>query len=409
MAQPERGERGRVTQGTATQRDDLYRLLVEHVRDYAIFLLDPQGYVLTWNEGAQRIKGYQAHQIIGQHFSRFYPPEAVQRGTPQHGLRVAAAEGRWEEENWRVRQDGTRFWANVVLTALHDDDGTLVAYAKVTRDLTERKRAEEERLRLVEREQQARAEAKAAQGLVQAQEEFLAVAAHELKTPMTGAKLAAQLLLRRARRQGFDPAQMQQALRTIMQQIDTLERLVVQLLETARVQAERLGLRREPTNVTALVRGAVAAAQARTERHQVTLEAPEEVWAEVDAPRLEQVVTNLLDNALKFSPNGGRIVVQVGTPTPESVEVAVQDQGIGVPQEHRAHLFERFYQAHGATHQSGLGLGLYISREIVLRHGGTIRAEFPLQGGTRMVVTAAAAGAHRQRPTAPRAEETDDA
>jgi PAS domain S-box-containing protein len=115
----------------------------QHVQDYAIFLLDPQGYVLTWNEAAQRIKGYQAHEILGQHFSCFYPPEEVRRGTPASGLRVAAQEGRWEHEGWRVRKDGTRFWADVVLTALYDDDGTLVGFAKVTRDLSERKRAEE--------------------------------------------------------------------------------------------------------------------------------------------------------------------------------------------------------------------------------------------------------------------------
>ena len=107
---------GEPGQGTPTQRDDLYRLLVQHVKDYAIFLLDPQGYVLTWNEGAQRIKGYQAHEILGQHFSRFYPPEEVRRGTPASGLRVAAQEGRWEHEGWRVRKDGTRFWADVVIT-----------------------------------------------------------------------------------------------------------------------------------------------------------------------------------------------------------------------------------------------------------------------------------------------------
>lgn len=141
------------------QRDDLYRLLVQHVKDYAIFLLDPRGYILTWNEGAQRIKGYLPHEIIGQHFSRFYPPEAIQRGTPAHGLRVAARDGRWDEENWRVRKDGSRFWGDVVITALYADDGTLAGFAKVTRDLTERKRAEEERIRLVERERQARAEA----------------------------------------------------------------------------------------------------------------------------------------------------------------------------------------------------------------------------------------------------------
>jgi PAS domain S-box-containing protein len=375
-------------QGTSTQRDDLYRLLVQHVKDYAIFLLDPQGYIRTWNEGAQRIKGYLPHEIIGQHFSRFYPPEAMQRGTPAHGLSVAARDGRWEEENWRVRKDGSRFWADVVITALYADDGTLTGFAKVTRDLTERKRAEEERLRLVERERQARAEAAAAEALVRAQDVFLAVAAHELKTPMTGAKIATQLLLRRFAQCGAaNPDQLQWALQTIDQQIGRLGRLVSQLLETARLQADRLSLEPAPTDVTALLRAAVDQAQARTKQHEVALSAPDELWAEVDAARLEQVVANLLDNALKFSPQGGRIEVTLHRPTAEHLELAVRDQGIGVPEEHRPHLFERFYQAHASTHRSGLGLGLYISREIVARHGGEIAADFPLEGGTRIVVT----------------------
>jgi PAS domain S-box-containing protein len=116
---------------------------VEGVSDYAIFMLDPNGYVMTWNSGAERIPGYQANEIIGQHFSKFYPPEALHRHLPEHELRVASAEGRFEDEGWRVRKDGTRFWANVVISALRDNAGELRGFAKVTRDLTQRREQEE--------------------------------------------------------------------------------------------------------------------------------------------------------------------------------------------------------------------------------------------------------------------------
>src|SRR5205085_2721122 len=135
-------------------------------KDYAIYLLDPEGRVSTWNAGAERIKGYAAAEVIGQHFSRFYPAEAIQSGWPDHELRVARAEGRFEEEGWRVRKDGTHFWASVVITALYDRDGQFYGYAKVTRDLTERKRVEE--LEAGERQMN----------------EFLAMLAHELRNPL---------------------------------------------------------------------------------------------------------------------------------------------------------------------------------------------------------------------------------
>ncbi|HEX6736913.1 MAG TPA: GAF domain-containing protein, partial [Vicinamibacteria bacterium] len=141
---------------------DLFRLLVESVADYAIFLLDPGGHIRTWNEGARRIKGYTAEEVVGRHFALFYTPEDARRGKPARGLRTAAAQGRWEDEGWRVRKDGTRFWASAVLTALRDADGRLVGFAKVTRDLTERKRAEDERAALLARERAARAAAEAA-------------------------------------------------------------------------------------------------------------------------------------------------------------------------------------------------------------------------------------------------------
>src|SRR6266436_620940 len=121
------------------QSDDLLRLLIDSVRDYAIILMDPEGKIISWSAGAERLKGYRADEIIGQHFSRFYPKEDVQRGKPENELKVATAEGRFEDEGWRVRKDGTRFWANVVITAVKDDQGRLYGFGKVTRDLTERK------------------------------------------------------------------------------------------------------------------------------------------------------------------------------------------------------------------------------------------------------------------------------
>jgi formate hydrogenlyase transcriptional activator len=129
---------------TALRRsEEQFRLLVEGAPDYAIFMIDPQGRVATWNRGAERIKGYRAEEIIGQHFSKFYPQESLERGKPQHELEVAAAEGRFEDEGWRIRKDGSRFWANVIITALRGQDGQLVGFSKVTRDFTDRKRAEE--------------------------------------------------------------------------------------------------------------------------------------------------------------------------------------------------------------------------------------------------------------------------
>ena len=163
--------------------------------------------------------------------------------------------------------------------------------------------------------------------------------------------------------------------------------LKIALADRLHVQGVPVKLERRMINITQLVGQLGEQAQAQTEKHQLVVSAGEEVWAEVDALRLEQVVQNLLENAIKFSPEGGRIDIRVCQPTRQTLHLLVRDRGLGVAPEHRPHLFERFYQAHGSSHQSGLGLGLYISRTIVEQHGGTIRAEFPPDGGTRMVVT----------------------
>ncbi len=376
----------------------MFRLLVEHVKDYAIFMLDPDGRVMSWNDGAERIKGYRADEIIGKHFSIFYTPDDVRRGHPLEVLRAAELEGRYAEEAWRVRKDGSRFWASLVVTAIRSDrTGEVIGFAKVTRDLTERKRVEEERIALLQQERAAREEAEAALALIRearqetavaeeairARDEFLSIAAHELKTPLTGVKAAAQLLMRRAARGGTLEPSMRDALEIVERQVDKLGLLVTHLLETVRLQADKLELAHAPADVVLMVKEAVGPIAVATGR-QIDVSGPPSLIADVDRLRLEQVVTNLIDNAVKYSPGTAPIEVMLSRPDAATVGLAVRDHGVGVPPEKRAQLFERYYQAH--TDRSGMGLGLYISRVIVEKHGGTIAAEFPPDGGSRFVV-----------------------
>jgi signal transduction histidine kinase len=213
------------------------------------------------------------------------------------------------------------------------------------------------------------------------------VAAHELKTPMTSLWGTAQVVLRRIERDGtIDGQRLERAFRTMNDQSLKMSRLVEQLLDVSRVGAGRLELDPQAADLRALLEEAVASAQARTGRHTVTLAAPPgPMMAVFDPLRLEQVLTNLLDNAIKYSPNGGPIEVILERDE-AAARIAVRDRGLGIPEEHRERVFDRFHQAHVGGHFSGMGLGLYISRQIVELHGGRIWAEFPQDGGTRFAV-----------------------
>ncbi|MDQ6674131.1 MAG: GAF domain-containing protein [Chloroflexota bacterium] len=229
-----------------------------------------------------------------------------------------------------------------------------------------------------------------ARAAVSIRDEFMSVAAHELKTPMTSLRGYAQLLGREFDRgAAADPVRLRRAALTIQVQSDKLARLVGQLLDLSRIEAGKLAIERKPTDLSALVRDVVDAARSQLKQHELVASLPEAVWVPIDPLRIEQVVTNLLDNAIKYSPEAGRIDVALSEYA-QRVEFSVQDHGLGVAPEHRTHIFDRFYQAHAGgalTSMAGMGLGLYISRQIVDLHRGTIRAEFPVEGGTRFVVS----------------------
>jgi signal transduction histidine kinase len=223
---------------------------------------------------------------------------------------------------------------------------------------------------------------------IRAREEFLTVAAHELKTPLTSLRGFSQLTIRQLDRDDRpDPRRVRHALQRVEEQSGRLSRLVSQLLDVSTMEDGGLVLERSPTDLVGLVRGVVAAAQARTGRHTLTVHAPSEVLARVDPLRLSQVVTNLVDNAIKFSPNGGPIDVEISTSPRSTARVAVTDRGIGIKAKDRERVFERFPPTRVGDHAAGMGLGLWISRRIVDLHGGRIAVETPAGGGTRLVVS----------------------
>ena len=227
-----------------------------------------------------------------------------------------------------------------------------------------------------------------AQEAIQMREEFLSVASHELKTPVTSMRGYIQLMIRRFRTGNEpDPARLERAFQVLDDQSAKLSRLVSQLLDVSRLQAGKLVLEPCDTDITALIASVVARAESATPNRKIELRAEAGIDARVDPLRLEQVVTNLVDNALKYSPEEGRIEVEASRLPDGVVVIAVRDWGQGIPPEHRDHIFDRFHQASEQNFASGMGLGLYISREIVELHGGEITAEFPKDGGSRFVVT----------------------
>lgn len=353
-----------------------FRLLVDAVEDYAIFLLDPEGRVLTWNRGAERIKGYSADEILGQHFSVFYVPEEREAGRPMRLLRLAAQHGRYEDEGWRVRRDGTRFWADVIVTALLDEHGVPYAYAKITRDLTERRAAEEQQRALMV-EQRARA---AAEEALHARDRFLSIAAHELKTPVASLQLSAESMIRARSADRLDDERLDTGLRRMAKAADRLGALVRELLDVSRLTAEHAPLELKPTDLAALVRDVVARFEEQGDVDRIRFIGPDVLWLPGDAARLDQVVTNLVDNAMKYSANEAPIEVELRDDG-DAVTLEVRDRGIGLDETTLDRIFEPFGRAENAEHIQGMGLGLFITQQIVTRHGGTISAEKRPDGG----------------------------
>ncbi len=340
------------------EREEIFRLLVASVTEYAIFVLDPKGRVVTWNDGAERLKRYRRDEILGRHFSVFYEPADVTAGRPEWVLAQAAANGHYGEEGWRVRKDGSRFWASILLTALWDDSRQLRGFAKITRDLTE-KHAQMERLAELE----------------SAKSHFLRLASHELGGPLSIIRGYTSMLAEGW--WGESTPEQAKAYRVLDNKAQHMVWLVNQLLEASRLEDTEMPADLRPIDLRRPVEEAFE--EARTlapPTHRLVLEVPAgPVVAQADQQMVLSILQNLLTNAVKYSPTGGTITCAVNA-NPSRALVRVTDTGIGIGEADMARLFTRFGRIVTPDNSdiAGAGLGLYLSPELAWRQRGDLTA-----------------------------------
>jgi PAS domain S-box-containing protein len=379
----------RIAQQALLEAERSFRFLVQSVTDYAIYMLDPSGRVTSWNAGAERIKGYRPDEIIGQHFSRFYAPEDFDAGVPKRALETARKTGRYEAEGWRVRKDGTHFWASVVIDAIKDDNGELIGFAKITRDMTEKR---ENQLRLEEsREQLYRSQKMEALG------QLTGGLAHDFNNLLTAIMGASELALRSL----DDPEKLKRMLDGVRGSAQRGASLTKQLLAFARAQQleiKQIDLQPFFAEVTTLVRPSIRS------NIELVIETSDQLWpVDADAGALELAILNLAFNARDAMKDGGSLkisahnVVLDGKPDGlkgEHVAVTVADTGTGMTAEVRERVFEPFFTTKGFGEGTGLGLSQVFGFANQIGGGITVDSK-PGQGATFILYLPASKGSVR--------------
>ena len=361
--------------------EESFRLMVESVTDYAIVMLDPEGLVVSWNAGAERIKGYSAEEIVGQHFSRFYPQEDIQSGKPQRDLDVVAAKGQFEDEGWRVRQDGSAFWANVVFTAIRDQSGRLRGFAKLTRDLTEPMKIEATLTKAKD----------AADAANQAKSAFLATMSHELRTPMNAILGYSEILMEDAQDKGqeeFIPD-----LEKIHASGNHLLSLINNILDLSKIEAGKMDLFLESFGISRVIEDVVSTIRPLVEKNANTLQvhcAADLGTMHADLTKVRQSLFNLLSNACKFTENG-TITLEASRELLGGVDwikFSVSDTGIGMAPDQMEKLFQPFVQGDASTSRKfgGTGLGMTITHRFCQMMGGEITADSEPGRGTTFTI-----------------------
>lgn len=379
------------------QSQERYRLLVDNIKDYSILFLDPKGRITSWNAGAAKITGYSAKEVLGAHVSKFYTKEDLAARRLENELRIATNVGRYEEEGKRVRKDGTVYWANVVLTSVKDDQGNLLGFSKVTRDLTEKKKAEDalkaayaDLEKRIEERTRELSEAKArAESAVKIRDNFFSMASHELKTPLSSLKMQIQLRKRSVKRGKLDefaPENLLNLCNEDERQVNRLSFLVDNMLDISKLTAEALKLVYEKHALGDIVRDVVSRLQPilLESGNEISLKVMEPIEGCWDRHRLEQVFTNLLSNTGKYAP-GKPVEIEVAMELGKA-KVSVRDYGRGISPADQQRIFNPYERVsdHGQT--SGLGLGLYITRQIIEAHQGEFSVQSALGEGSTFTV-----------------------
>jgi len=349
-----------------------FRLMVEEVTDYAIFMLDPQGQVVSWNKGARRIKGYEAGEIVGRHFSCFYTAADQQRGVPMRALKVAAATGHFRNSGWRVRKDGSMFLADVVITAVKDESGSLIGFSKVTRDVTE-SRASESRLDATALE------------VMRSTLRVVAEANHELRGPIQVIFTWAMVLEKQLDALGVED---RRALGGIKRAGSRLTTIIDQMLDLSRFDAGAFEAKRVPIDPTALIEEFIDDYKVLAEQKGLTLDWSSEAPAstlEFDEYCFTHMLSNLLSNAIKFTERG-RVGVRLFRDTGGGLALKVSDTGIGMDEKFVSRLFDPFSREQRKSGIDGAGLGLAVTKRYLELNGASISVQTRKDAGSTFLV-----------------------
>lgn len=347
------------------------RLIIENLQDYAIFMVDGRGRVATWNQGAERLLGYREEEVLGESSAIFFTEEDRQNGVPEKEIETALHAGRALDDRWHLRKDGSRFFVTGLMTLLRDPAGRSMGLVKIMRDVTDRQLAQVERELLLESERLARAEAERTSHM---KDEFLATLSHELRTPLNAILGWTQVL----QSGPTDPEDIAQGLEVIERNTRVQAQLIDDLLDMSRIVSGKMRVDIERLSITAPVEAAIESVRSTASTRQIAVEVSFRHPGLIvmgDRNRLQQVMWNLLTNAIKFTPTNGSVEVTVEREGNQAV-VTIRDTGQGIPPEFLPHVFDRFRQADSlAPHQkTGLGLGLAIVKQLVELHGGDVRA-----------------------------------
>lgn len=338
--------------------EERYRLVVESVKDYAIYTLDKEGYITSWNQGSEHTKGYTQQDVLGKHYSLFFTSIEIETGKPWAYLISSMENGRFEFEGWRTKKDGSKFWANSIITPIMDESKKVYGFSVISRDLTERREIEKRK------------------------DDFISIASHELRTPVTSVKVFTQVLLKM-----FNQLPDKTPVKYLFKmdaQIDRLTMLINDLLDVSRFQEGKIEYKQELVNLKQLVTDVVGNLQAISEKHTIVYDGQFDAYIIADKDRIEQVIINLINNAIKYSPNSDIVEVKIAQDSLSQIIVSVHDYGVGIPEEYREKIFERFFRVYDDKEKTypGLGMGLYISQEIIKRHNGKIWVESKIGKGS---------------------------
>lgn len=348
------------------ESEERFRLLVDQVRDYAIFILDAKGNIVSWNQGARRLKGYTADEVLGKHFSIFYTPQDLAKDHPTKELSIAIRDGRYEEEGWRIRKDGSRFWANVVITALWDKRGNLTGFAKVTRDLTQRKQQDDELRHKTEE-----------------LEGFAHTLSHDLRAPLRTITSFAQIL----GAEELSPADRAAYTSKIAKSAQSMEALIIDVLKLSQLT---LGpVPEQPVSLQEILEESLEMLESAITKSKARIELKKPL-PRVIANRtlLIQIFSNLLANAIKFVPAGKAPKIEVFSVEKNGeCEVHVKDSGIGIPAKYQESIFNVFERGNVESDFGGTGIGLAIVRKAAKRIGGNVTVKSKEGEGSDFVVT----------------------